>query len=135
MPGPTDTKLTILDEAEGADVPAGSHVMTVLVEIPPGSAGTPPHRHSGPVFGYLTEGEMVFELEGDAPRVIKSGEAFREPGGDRVHWQAANNLLDEWTRFVAVMVCAPDVPMLTYLTDDEIIARQSKRHPSTSSVR
>ena len=25
---------------------------------------TPPHRHSGPVFGYMLEGEMIFELEG-----------------------------------------------------------------------
>ena len=35
--------------------------MTVLVELPPGDPGTPPHRHSGPVFAYMLEGEMVFE--------------------------------------------------------------------------
>jgi len=127
----TDTKLTHLGDVHEPALPMGASVMTVLVEIPPGSLGTPPHRHSGPVFGYLTEGEMVFELEGEPPRVIRTGEAFSEPGGEVVHWQAANNLKDVWTRFVAVMVCAPEVPMLTYLTSEEIAARQSLRHPAS----
>jgi quercetin dioxygenase-like cupin family protein len=39
--------------------------MTLLVTLPPGSAGTPPHRHTGPAFGYVIQGEMIFELEGD----------------------------------------------------------------------
>ena len=45
-------------------VPDPSEAMTVLVTLPPGSAGTPPHRHTGPAFGYVIEGEMIFELEG-----------------------------------------------------------------------
>ncbi|MGD0246648.1 MAG: cupin domain-containing protein [Streptosporangiaceae bacterium] len=52
----------------------------MTIELPPGSPGTPPHRHSGPVFGYLLEGEMIFELEGEPERVIRAGEAFWEPG-------------------------------------------------------
>ncbi len=41
--------------------------MTVVIDYPPGSAGAPPHRHpSGPAFGYMLEGEMLFELEGAA---------------------------------------------------------------------
>lgn len=104
--------------------------MIALLEIPPGSAGAPPHRHSGPVFGYVTEGEMLFELEGELPRPIRAGEAFSEPGGDVVHWQAANLLTDAWTRFIAVMVCAPDVPMLTFLSAEEAAERQPLRHPS-----
>ena len=62
--------------------------MTVLVEIPPENPGTPPLRHSGPVYGYMVEGEMLFELEGDPPRIIKPGETFWEPGGDVIHYQA-----------------------------------------------
>uniref|UniRef100_UPI0035B0CCCC cupin domain-containing protein n=1 Tax=Streptomyces olivochromogenes TaxID=1963 RepID=UPI0035B0CCCC len=57
--------------------------MTALVEFPPGDPGdpgTPPHRHSGPAFGYVLEGEMLFGLEGEPERVIKAGEAFWEPG-------------------------------------------------------
>ena len=76
----SDTRLTTLDEVANPLVPDGAGVMTVLVEIPPGSRGTPPHRHSGPVFGYLTEGRMTFELEGEPPRLIDPGQAFSEPG-------------------------------------------------------
>jgi quercetin dioxygenase-like cupin family protein len=130
-----ETSLTVLDHAQPPAFPRGAEAMTVLVEIPPGSAGTPPHRHSGPVFGYLLEGALVFELEGDPPRVVGPGETFWEPGGDRVHWQAANALTDATTRFVAVMVCAPGIPMLTPLDQAEIADRQSLRHPLARSGR
>ncbi|MEV5960014.1 cupin domain-containing protein, partial [Streptomyces sp. NPDC051987] len=39
-------------------VPEGASGMTVLVEWPPGDPGTPPHRHSGPCFGYVLEGAV-----------------------------------------------------------------------------
>ncbi|MGC4941204.1 cupin domain-containing protein [Kribbella sp. DT2] len=42
------------------DIPDGVHVTTATIELPPGDSGTPPHRHSGPVFGYMLEGEMIF---------------------------------------------------------------------------
>jgi quercetin dioxygenase-like cupin family protein len=29
-----------------------------VVEYPPGDPGAPPHRHPGPAFGYVLEGEM-----------------------------------------------------------------------------
>ena len=125
-----NTRLTTLDEVQNPLLPDAAGVMTVLVEIPPGSSGTPPHRHSGPVFGYLTEGRMTFELEGEAPRLIDVGEAFSEPGGEVVHWQAANALDNCWTRFVAVMVCSPGLPMLTCLDAAEIARRQRLRHTS-----
>lgn len=105
------------------------NVMTVTIELEPGSVGSGPHRHSGPVFGYLIEGELIFELEGEPERVIKAGEAFWEPGGDMVHWQAANNLTSHPTTFLAVMICAPDREMLTYLTPEEIAGHQHLRAP------
>ncbi|WP_206681709.1 cupin domain-containing protein [Actinomadura sp. J1-007] len=103
----SNTVLTTLLHLVPPFLPEGAEVMTMTVELPPGDAGTPPHRHSGPVFGYLTEGEMVFELEGEPERVIRAGEAFWEPGGDVIHYQAANNLADAWTRFVVVMIGVP----------------------------
>lgn len=60
-------------------------------------------------------------------RVIRAGEAFREPGGDVIHYRAANNLADQWSRFVAVMVCLPGQSMLTFVDDDELAARRSRR--------
>jgi quercetin dioxygenase-like cupin family protein len=123
------TRITVLDEHDLAELPPAGHLMTAVVEIPPGDPGTPPHRHSGPVYGYLLDGEMVFELEGDQPRVLHAGEAFWEPGGDRIHYRAANNLADTWTRFVVVMACRPGEPMLTLVDPAELAARAHLRHP------
>jgi len=79
------TALTMLQDAKPPFIPEGAEVMTVVIEFPPGDPGTPPHRHSGPAFGYMLEGEMLFELEGEPERVIRAGEAFWEPGGDLIH--------------------------------------------------
>lgn len=72
---------------------------------------------------------MVFELEGEPERVISAGEAFWEPGGDVIHYQAANHLSDTWSRFVVVMVGVPGQPMLTLVTDEELAARADRRAP------
>jgi quercetin dioxygenase-like cupin family protein len=108
-------------------MPQPAEVMTVLVELPPGDPGTPPHRHSGPVFGYMLEGEMIFELEGEPERVVRPGEAFWEPGGDVIHYQAANNMADSWSRFVVVMTGVPGQPMLTLVDEAELAARRHRR--------
>ncbi len=111
-------------------IPEGAHAMTQLIELPPADEGLAPHRHSGPVFGYVLDGKILFELEGDEPRQIVAGESFWEPGGDVVHYQVAN--LDEtsWSRFFAVCICAPGVEMITMLQPEEIAARDHLRHPS-----
>ncbi|MDL4814043.1 cupin domain-containing protein [Actinomadura opuntiae] len=122
----SSTTLTTLLHQVPPFIPDGAEVMTATLELPPGDPGTPPHRHSGPVFGYLLEGELLFELEGEPPRVIRAGEAFWEPGGDVIHYQAANNLPDAWTRLLVVMIGAPGLPMLA-LVDDELDARRDRR--------
>jgi len=67
-PARSASALTILLAQQPPAIPSPAEVMTATVELPPGDPGTPPHRHSGPVFGYMLEGEMTFELEGE-PRV------------------------------------------------------------------
>jgi quercetin dioxygenase-like cupin family protein len=116
-------------------VPENAHFMTVTIDVPPGDAGTPPHRHSGPVFGYVLDGELIFELEGEPERIITAGQAFWEPGGDVIHYQAGNNSDDVPVRFVAVMVCAPGVPMLTMVEPEELEARRSRRAPRPANAR
>jgi quercetin dioxygenase-like cupin family protein len=111
-------------------IPEGAYAMTQLIELPPADESAPPHRHSGPVFCYMLEGRMLFELEGEAPREIKAGEAFWEPGREVVHWQAANLEPEVWSKFLAVCICAPGVDMITLLEPDEIVARDHLRHPS-----
>ena len=125
-----DTKITDLLCVTPPPIPNGAHSMTQLVELPPADDGVAPHRHSGPVFGYVLEGRMLFELEGDVPTEIVAGQAFWEPGGDVVHYQMKNLDATGWTRFVAVCICAPGVDMITMLEPEEIVARDSLRHPS-----
>jgi quercetin dioxygenase-like cupin family protein len=59
----SNTVLTTLGSQQPPFVPEGVEAMTVRLDLPPGDPGSPPHRHSGPVFGYMLEGEMIFELE------------------------------------------------------------------------
>ena len=120
--------LTVLQEVTPPLIRDGMHAMSVLVDYPAGSAGAPPHRHpGGPAFGYVLEGEMVFELEGQAPRVVRAGEAFWEPGGDVIHYCDANQRSDARLRFLVTMLCSPDTPMLVLVDEDELRARRHLR--------
>ena len=110
----------------------GSSAMIRLLELPPGDPGIAPHRHSGPVFGYMLEGEMLFELEGQAPYPIKAGEAFWEPGGDVIHYTASNLLAEKTSRFVVVVLCAPGVEMMVTVDDEELAAKASQRIPAAT---
>jgi quercetin dioxygenase-like cupin family protein len=126
-----ENALTVVQDVHPPFIPEGADVMTVVIEYPPGSAGAPPHRHpSGPAFGYMLDGEMLFELEGQPPRVIRAGEAFWEPGGDVIHYSDANNRDDVASRFVVTMVCVPGRPMLELVDDDELAARSHLRVPA-----
>ena len=131
MPAPTESTsvLTVLLSQPPPSVPSPAEVLTAIIELPPGDPGTPPHRHSGPVFGNMLEGEMTFELEGEPERVIRAGEAFWEPGGDVIHYQAANHLDDAWSRFVVVTIGVPGEPMLALVSGRELAERRDRRAP------
>lgn len=125
-----ESALTVLQEVQPPFIPPDAHAMTVTIAYPPGSAGAPPHRHpGGPAFGYVLEGEMLFELEGEPPRVLSAGEAFWEPGGDVIHYSDANNRDDVACRFVVTMLCVPGQPMLTLVDESELEARKHLRVP------
>jgi quercetin dioxygenase-like cupin family protein len=81
----------------------------------------------------MLEGEMIFELEGEPERVIRAGQAFWEPGGDVIHYQAANNLSDAWSRFVVTMIGVPGEPMLTLVSGSELAERRDRRAPRPAS--
>jgi quercetin dioxygenase-like cupin family protein len=52
----------------------------VEVTLEPGQAGVS-HRHPGPGFGYILEGEYEWAIDDQPARVLKAGETFYEPGG------------------------------------------------------
>ncbi|HEX3548250.1 MAG TPA: cupin domain-containing protein [Mycobacterium sp.] len=122
---------TVVQEVQPPFIPDGAHAMTVVVEFAPGSGGAPPHRHpGGPAFGYVLEGEMLFELEGEPPRVVHAGEGFWEPGGDVIHYSDANNRDDAKVRYVVTMICVPGQPMLVLVDGEELEARKHLRVPA-----
>ena len=126
----TKSPLTVIQSVTPPFIPQNADVMTVIIEWPAGSPGAPPHRHpGGPAFGYVLEGEMLFELEGEAPRVMKAGEAFWEPGGDVIHYSDANNRTDGPLRFVVNMLCVPGQPMLVYVEPEELERLKDRRVP------
>ncbi|WP_431949077.1 cupin domain-containing protein [Actinacidiphila sp. bgisy167] len=128
------TAVTMVQETTPLAVPEGASGMTIVVEWPPGDPGTPPHRHSGPAFGYVLEGAVRFELEGEPERIVRAGETFWEPGGDVIHYQDGNALPDVRTRFVVTMLCAPGRPMLTLVDDEELARRAHLRAPRPSGT-
>ena len=98
------------------------------MDYPPGNPAPPPHRHpSGPAFGLVLEGEMLFEVQGQPPRVVRAGQAVWEPGGVVIHYSDANNRDGIRCRFTGTMLCAPGEPMLEPVDDDELDARKHLR--------
>jgi len=55
-PSPTNVFDVLLHETPL--IASNSAAMIATVTIPPGDPGSGPHRHSGPVFGYVLEGEI-----------------------------------------------------------------------------
>jgi quercetin dioxygenase-like cupin family protein len=122
-------KIELVSSVPAPPVPDNAEAMTILVTLPPGSEGSPPHRHTGPAFGYVIRGEMIFELEGEPQRVVQAGEAFWEPGGDVIHYQDGNNLQDAETAFAVTMFGVAGQPMLIPVSAEELEERRDRRAP------
>ncbi len=59
------------------------HAVQALAEfVPGGAAGR--HTHPGEEVGYLLEGTLVLEVDGQPPRTLKAGDAFFVEAG-KVH--------------------------------------------------
>ncbi|MVO17777.1 cupin domain-containing protein [Rhodobacteraceae bacterium CY05] len=44
----------------------------------------PVHTHSAPAVGYVAKGSIIYQVEGEKPRVLNEGDAFFEPVGPRI---------------------------------------------------
>ena len=81
------------------------------VAIEPGGR-VAPHRHAGPVFGYVLEGEYEHALD-DAPvKLYKTGDTFYEPTGC-VHRVTRNPSARQRTRLLAVILHPRDTEKVT----------------------
>jgi quercetin dioxygenase-like cupin family protein len=122
-------KLELISSVPAPPVPDNAEAMTILITLPPGGESSPPHRHTGPAFGYVIRGEIIFELEGEPQRVVRAGEAFWEPGGDVIHYQDGNNLRDAESAFVVTMFGVAGQPMLIPVSAEELEERRDRRAP------
>jgi quercetin dioxygenase-like cupin family protein len=75
---------------------------TVEVTLGPGQASAP-HRHPGPVFGYVLEGEYEWAIDDQPVRTLKAGDTFYEPTGC-LHRVSKNPGDKEKTRVIAVVL-------------------------------
>jgi quercetin dioxygenase-like cupin family protein len=80
---------------------------TVEVTLKPGEASAP-HRHPGPVFGYVLEGEYEWAIDDGKPKVLKTGDTFYEPTGC-LHRVSKNPSDKNTTRVLAVVLHPEDV--------------------------
>ena len=97
----------IIEKLDGKD--ASATVLEVTFE--PGQKDTP-HRHAGPVFGYVLEGEYEHAINDEPVKTYKAGDTFYEPSGC-VHRVAANPSNKTKTRLLAVILHPRDVKEVT----------------------
>jgi quercetin dioxygenase-like cupin family protein len=95
------TQLSQRDIIEKLDGKAAS--ATVLeVTFEPGQKDSP-HRHAGPVFGYVLEGEYEHAIDDEPVKKYKAGDTFYEPSGC-LHRVARNPSGNAKTRLLAVIL-------------------------------
>lgn len=86
-------------------------VTVVEVTLEPGQAGKP-HRHAGPVIGYVLEGEYEWAIDDQPAKTLKAGDTFYEPTGC-LHRVSKNPAAKGNTRVVAVVLHPRDARQIT----------------------
>ena len=97
----------IIEKLDGKD--ASATVREVTFE--PGQKDSS-HRHAGPVFGYVLEGEYEHAIDDEPVKTYKAGETFYEPSVS-VHRVARNPSDKTKTRLLAVILHPRDAKNVT----------------------
>jgi quercetin dioxygenase-like cupin family protein len=88
---------------------AGWAANAVEVRYGPGEVSNA-HQHPGFVLGYVLEGEVRFQLRGQAERIVRAGEMFYEPPGS-VHQVSGNASNTSPARLLAIIFAAAELPL------------------------
>lgn len=102
----------IIEKLDGKDARATVEVVT----IEPGQKDSA-HRHIGPVFGYVLEGEYEHAINDEPVTTFKAGGTFYEPSGS-VHRVAQNPSGITKTRLLAVILHSRDAKQVTVREKD-----------------
>jgi quercetin dioxygenase-like cupin family protein len=93
----------ITDKLDGKKAKA----TTVEMTLGPGESDAP-HRHPGPGFGYILEGEYEWAIDDQPVKTLKVGDTFYEPTGC-LHRVSKNPSPKGKTRILAVVLHPVDV--------------------------
>lgn len=77
-----DVKVTTLAARDIVEKLDGKETKATFLEVTleAGRADVP-HRHAGPAFGYVLEGEFEWAIDDQPSKVLKAGDTFYEPAG------------------------------------------------------
>lgn len=102
----TGNNVKVLGSTEIVEVVDGNEAMVTIVEvtIAPGKEGKP-HRHPGPVFGYVQEGQYELGIDDQPTKIYQAGETFYEPTGC-LHRVSRNPSKETTTKLIATLVHA-----------------------------
>ena len=91
----------------------GKETKATVVEVTlgAGQAGEP-HRHPGPVIGYVLEGEYEWAIDDQPAKTLKAGDTFYEPTGC-LHRVSKNPAAKGNTRVLAVVLHPRDARQVT----------------------
>jgi quercetin dioxygenase-like cupin family protein len=89
----------------------GSHLKATIVEVRYGPGeSSPAHSHPCPVLGYVIEGALRTQVEGEPIVVYHAGQSFYE-NPDQGHLVSANASRTDSVRFLAYFTCDRDTPL------------------------
>lgn len=107
--GPVKPHLVLQQLVAGLPADSKSEIRIFTATFKPGDK-TPPHTHRFPVTVYVLEGAFTLELQGQAPVMVKAGEAFVEPANAAM--TGFNKSATGLTKVVVFYVSAPGQPFL-----------------------
>ena len=107
-----EVKRRVVSEGDIAEKVDGKDAKATTVELTMGPGqSSAPHRHPGPVFGYVIEGEYEWAIDDKPAKVLKAGEAFYEPTGC-LHRVSKNPSEKGKTRVLAVVLHPRDAKQI-----------------------
>jgi quercetin dioxygenase-like cupin family protein len=114
-----EVKVTKLSARDINETLNGKEARVTMLEVAlePNAAGQP-HRHPGPVFGYVLEGEFELGINDEPAKTLKTGETFYEPGR-ALHRVSRNPSATKKTKVLAVMVHPRDAKELVLPPEKE----------------
>ncbi len=80
----------------------------------------PIHTHLAPAVGYVSKGQIIYQVEGEKPKLLEEGDAFYEPAGPRI-LRFDNASATEEAIFIDFNLQQEDEPFIVFekpLTED-----------------